>query len=103
MAAVCQGALRQVDRLSRVGGEEFVALLPGSSAADAMLVAERLRVEVSALALDELAPGLTITISLGVTELRPSDRSLDQLLRRADRALYEAKKQGRNRVEQLLD
>ncbi|WP_431637376.1 diguanylate cyclase [Dyella sp. KULCS107] len=56
MAAVCQGALRQVDRLSRVGGEEFVALLPGSSAADAMLVAERLRVEVSALALDELAP-----------------------------------------------
>jgi diguanylate cyclase (GGDEF)-like protein len=68
-----------------------------------MLVAERLRVEVSALALDELSPGLTITISLGVTELRPSDRSLDQLLRRADRALYEAKKQGRNRVEQLLD
>ncbi|MGN6227132.1 MAG: diguanylate cyclase [Dyella sp.] len=103
MAAVCQGGLRQVDRLSRVGGEEFVALLPGSSAADAMLVAERLRVEVSALALDELAPGLTITISLGVTELRPSERSLDQLLRRADRALYEAKKQGRNRVEQLLD
>ncbi|WP_431638128.1 diguanylate cyclase [Dyella sp. KULCS107] len=48
-------------------------------------------------------PGLTITVSLGVTELRPSDRSLDQLLRRADRALYEAKKLGRNRVEQLLD
>lgn len=103
MTAVCQRALREVDRLSRVGGEEFVALLPGSSAADAMLVAERLRVEVSALALDELAPGLTITISLGVTELHPSDRSLDQLLRRADRALYDAKKQGRNRVEQLLD
>jgi diguanylate cyclase (GGDEF)-like protein len=99
LVATCLGALRQVDRLSRVGGEEFVALLPGSEAIAATQIAERLRAEVKAMVLDDVAPGLSVTVSLGVAELLPGDGTLEQLLRRVDRALYKAKAQGRDRVE----
>ncbi|HET6433054.1 diguanylate cyclase [Dyella sp.] len=99
LAAVCQHALRQVDHLGRMGGEEFVVILPGSDAAAACLVAERLRREVRALALNDLAPGLTVSISLGVAEAEPTDADLEQLIARADEALYRAKDHGRNRVD----
>lgn len=99
LARACQGALRQVDRFCRIGGEEFVALLPGSDAAAAMQIAERLRSEARTLPLDSVAAGLAISISLGVTELAAGDDVIDQLLRRADQALYRAKANGRDRVE----
>ena len=102
LAKACQRALRQVDRFGRVGGEEFVALLPGSDAIAATQVAERLRAEVKAMALDDVAPGLCVTVSLGVTQLLPGEDTLEQLLRRADRALYQAKEQGRDRVDLSL-
>lgn len=99
LTAACQRALRQVDQLGRLGGEEFVAILPGSDAAAALRVAERLRREVHDMSLEHLAPGLRLSISLGVTAKGPEQDTLDQLLKRADRALYRAKELGRNRVE----
>lgn len=102
LASVCQQALRQVDHLGRMGGEEFVVILPGSDAAAASQVAERLRQEIHALNFEDLASGLKVTISLGVTQAMPSDSDLDRLIARADEALYLAKHGGRNRVERFV-
>lgn len=83
--------LRQPDVLARYGGEEFVVLLPQTSATPAVIVAERMREDVS-------AQPMNITISCGVAELSSPDDTLDQIVRRADEALYSAKRQGRNRT-----
>jgi len=99
LTAACQQALRQVDQFGRLGGEEFVAILPGSDVAAALQVAERLRRKINDMSLDHLVPGLRLSISLGVAAKGPEQDTLDQLLERADRALYRAKELGRNRVE----
>lgn len=99
VAAACQGALRGSDRLGRFGGEEFVAVLPGTEAAPAAQVAERLRLAVEAIDLDDVAAGLRVTVSVGLVTLRADDAGFDALVERADRALYRAKAGGRNRVE----
>ncbi len=86
--------LREVDGLGRWGGEEFAVYLPHTELTDALHVAEKLRL---ALAEREF-PGVgTVTASFGVARYRP-DESLEECLRRADDALYQAKHQGRNRV-----
>jgi diguanylate cyclase (GGDEF)-like protein/PAS domain S-box-containing protein len=92
--------LREVDVLGRIGGEEFAAVLPQTNEAQAVLVAERLREEIAAARVP-LADGsfLSVTVSLGVCEMRPGAESLDALLKGADTALYKAKSNGRNRVE----
>lgn len=91
--------LRAVDLCGRMGGEEFAVLLPGSDAQGGLEAADRLRRAV-AKAQVKIGPGQTIplTVSIGVAELQPGDRNIDRLLGRADRALYEAKGAGRNRV-----
>jgi len=97
----CLDALRQNDSLGRLGGEEFVALLPGTDAEGALLVAERLRRQVAeaATVLDEGGAELRVTVSLGIAMLEPGEASAGDLLQRADAALYRAKEAGRNRVE----
>jgi diguanylate cyclase (GGDEF)-like protein len=86
--------MREVDVLARMGGEEFVALLPGEGAEEAATVAERVR-ERLARASDPDLPH--VTVSAGVAALSaPGD--LDELLRAADQALYEAKSRGRDRT-----
>jgi diguanylate cyclase (GGDEF)-like protein len=90
--------LRRHDHLGRSGGEEFLALLPATDAAEAAAVAERLRQAVAALDLRELAADLTVRTSAGVATLREDDRRLQDLLQRADAALYRAKAAGRDRV-----
>lgn len=97
LVAAAQESLRQGDHLGRIGGEEFVAILPGSGLKEATGIAERLRRDIEALDLGDLAPDLRISISLGVAELQPRE-TLDGLIARADQALYLAKQQGRNRV-----
>jgi diguanylate cyclase (GGDEF)-like protein len=95
---VVQSALRMVDTLGRVGGEEFLVLLPGASLAGAREAAERLRSALeSTPMLVEGAP-VAITASFGVAVLS-ADESPESLLRRADTAMYQAKRNGRNRVE----
>lgn len=99
VAAAAQGALRQIDRLGRIGGEEFLAVLPGTGAEAGAQVAERVRSCVEDLDLDDIADGIRVTISIGVAELHPADADFKALVARADRALYRAKANGRNRVE----
>lgn len=99
VATACQGALRKADRLGRFGGEEFLAVLPGTAATPAAQVAERLRLAVQALDLDDVAPGLRVTASIGQATLRDEDDRFETLVDRADQALYRAKAGGRNRVE----
>lgn len=92
------GVLRRHDRLGRSGGEEFLAVLPGSDAGEAAAVAERLRQAVAALAMEDIAPGLAVRTSAGVATLHGGDRRLHDVLQRADAALYRAKAAGRDRV-----
>ena len=89
------GLLRRPDLLARFGGEEFVLLLPETSQEEAVAVAERILARVA-----EPVEGLPpITVSIGVATNRPDEAEIDALLARADRALYKAKDEGRNRVE----
>ncbi|MFD0739865.1 diguanylate cyclase [Lysobacter koreensis] len=99
VAQTCSGALRQGDLLGRSGGEEFLVVLPDADQAGGLRIAERLRASVERLALDDLAPGLRVSVSVGVARLRREDRGLVELTRRADSALYRAKHDGRNRIE----
>lgn len=97
LASVCQGLLREIDVLARFGGEEFVALLPDSDAEEAIAVAERLREAAEALQIEGYGEPIRLTVSFGVAQWR-SGMSIDNLLARADQALYQAKHGGRNRV-----
>jgi diguanylate cyclase (GGDEF)-like protein/PAS domain S-box-containing protein len=94
----CQTCLKEGYTLARLGGEEFVALLPGAAIAETVRVAELMRWTVAA----ELAQleGLEIgaTISLGCAEMNNQHSSIDALLRAADEAMYRAKRAGRNQV-----
>jgi diguanylate cyclase (GGDEF)-like protein len=94
----CQRTLRKLDLMGRIGGEEFTGLLPETAEPAARLVAERLRAGVEGLDLDDVAPGLRVTISLGVAQMRGEDSDFAGLLARADAAMYRAKQSGRNRV-----
>lgn len=89
--------LRVVDRLGRWGGEEFLVLMPQTAMAEARQAAERMRRTVAQRAATPELPACTI--SIGVAEARAGDTSLDAVLARADAALYQAKRLGRNRVE----
>jgi len=92
--------LRGEDVFCRFGGEEFVALLPDTSAEKALVAAERLRTAFAAESATMATPAggrpLTITVSTGIAQLKP-DEDIGRLLRRADAALYHAKGTGRNR------
>jgi len=90
--------LRQGDLLARVGGEEFVLLLPGAEWPAARAIAERLRQAVESDDWGALAPQLQVTISLGLAQ-RQAGEDYEALVGRADAALYRAKTGGRNRVE----
>ena len=84
--------------LGRLGGEEFACALPGASLAQALVLAGRIRVAVGRLRVPAL-PELAIGVSVGIAGSAAWGRDFDALLRRADSALYRAKRNGRNRVE----
>jgi len=91
-------ALRQYDKVVRKGGEEFLVILPNTALEDAVSTLERLRAVVSATPMPE--PKITQTLSAGVAQLK-ADESATEFLDRADRILYQAKGDGRNRVESV--
>jgi diguanylate cyclase (GGDEF)-like protein len=103
IAHACRDALRTFDLLGRTGGEEFLVLLPDTRLAQAWPIAERLRLAVASIDCGDIADDLKVTISIGMAELQPDDASLRELVGRADSALYQAKANGRNRVEATDD
>jgi diguanylate cyclase (GGDEF)-like protein len=102
VAGALKGFLREGDLIGRFGGEEFVILLPRTSAAEARQITERLRARVAQITTPaDDRPGSTplqVTISIGVAVMESVRRDLEDLLAAADHALYEAKQAGRNCV-----
>jgi two-component system, NtrC family, C4-dicarboxylate transport sensor histidine kinase DctB len=98
IALTCQSALREPDFLVRFGGEEFVAVLPDTRIDEARVVAERLRDAIERLTVPVGELALRATISIGLSEFIDTETSLEKAIARADIALYEAKRAGRNRV-----
>ena len=94
IVTLLESRLRKIDFLFRIGGEEFILLLTETEEADAVRVAEDVRVRVAAAPL--YGDNLT-SVSIGVTGLRSGD-TIDVWMRRADDALYKAKAAGRDRV-----
>ena len=91
--------LRTTDMQGRLGGEEFGVVLPETNKAEAFDVAERLRKRVEDLVLHgQDGSEIHVTVSIGISELPSHGETLDQLMSRADKALYQAKESGRNRV-----
>ena len=98
IAALCREDRRVSDVVARIGGEEFALLLPETAMEAAYTVAERLRRCVEASPLLSNSNGLAVTVSIGVAEAGPGMSSIVDLMKDSDRALYEAKRLGRNRV-----
>ncbi|MGY3412851.1 diguanylate cyclase (GGDEF)-like protein [Bradyrhizobium sp. GM5.1] len=95
----CLEAIRPYDSVARVGGEEFMVLLPRATLDTACAVAERLRSTIERTAFDVGAhPSVGVTISVGVSEFGADGDTLDEFLTVADHRLYRAKSGGRNRV-----
>lgn len=95
---LCSNALRNVDIFGRWGGEEFVALLPETDIAGAAVIAERLRKLTEENVLSHNDYKLSFTVSIGIAQFKDGETSIDQPLARADSAVYDAKKAGRNRT-----
>jgi two-component system, cell cycle response regulator len=93
-------SIRGIDLACRHGGEEFVIVMPETDMAVAAMVAERLRRRIAAdpFAIQQGARSIPVTISIGIAGVRGRDDSAAALLKRADQALYRAKRDGRNRV-----
>lgn len=92
--------VREVDIVTRCGGEEFATILPDTDIEGGLAVAEKMRgaIEKRPFELEEFQPGGRLTISAGVGSLQRRMKKKDELIDEADKALYQAKKEGRNRV-----
>ena len=96
--AVVHDSIRPTDFLFRIGGEEFCCLLPHTSVTHAVRVAERVRQRFEAATIEAAGMPVKGTVSLGIASTEVFGYDLDTLMRRADMAVYAAKRQGRNRV-----
>jgi diguanylate cyclase (GGDEF)-like protein len=96
LADVLKSKMRPSDLLARWGGEEFVVVLPDTKLDSAKDFAERLRTHVE----QNTIVGVNVSVSIGITQLTATD-NIDALLSRADKALYQAKSNGRNRIEAM--
>lgn len=98
LARTAAGTVRNVDLVGRLGGEEFAIILVRTRAHEAAACAERIRASIAALQFDGPTGPFRITASFGVTQAMADDASFAAVLNRADKALYQAKHGGRNRV-----
>ncbi len=100
LARILKETVRDNDIVCRYGGEEFAVILPGVEKDGALILAERLRsrVEKERFPGEEVQPNGKLTISLGLATLPQDAVNKEDLIRRSDKALYAAKKSGRNRV-----
>lgn len=97
---VAESCLREVDLIARIGGEEFVILLPGIGHEDALGIAERIRTTLGHTPLDYDGTSIPFTVSIGIT-YSDGRFDLETNLKVADKGLYAAKSTGRNRVVEL--
>ncbi len=95
LAQVLQGAARVTDFVARYGGEEFLVLLPDTSEAGALTLGEKIRQAVATQSFPVVGE---VTVSVGVSVARGADKNEEEVVHRADKALYRAKSEGRNRV-----
>lgn len=105
-ASVCTGLVREYDLVARYGGEEFVFVLPETDADEAMIVAEKIREAIEQHLFSYDGDEYRVTSSFGVASFESGGKPVmkkSELIERADKALYSAKKKGRNRVEQYLE
>jgi diguanylate cyclase (GGDEF)-like protein len=100
IARVASGLMRPADSFARIGGEEFALLLPETTQMEALLVAERLR---AAIAREEVAEGLHVTVSAGIGACPQDAPSREELMRRTDAALYWAKRNGKDMCATVND
>jgi diguanylate cyclase (GGDEF)-like protein len=98
VAQTIAAALREADVLGRIGGEEFAVLLPSTDEPAAQVTAERIRSAIERLRIQIGDQEIQITISIGVSEYQLTEGLIDSAMLRADKALYQAKHKGRNRV-----
>ena len=101
LVAHCKSALRSSDVFGRWGGEEFAAVLAQVDKESGLNTAERLRRELGEIAVEAEGNTIRFTVSVGFSAMRPDDASIENILKRADDALYLAKKHGRNNVESI--
>ena len=90
--------LRATDVCGRIGGEEFILLLPGIKSDSTSILANRLREEISSTILSIDNADISFSASFGVASITPNVPSFDDLVANSDKALYEAKDSGRNQV-----
>mgnify|MGYP000273452979 CR=1 FL=1 len=95
--------LREQDIFGRIGGEEFAIILPETEVKEAIIVAERICKKIAASGFDDNGTKVKFTVSIGLTCYRDGETDLDMLLADADKALYQAKESGRNKVVTLKD
>jgi diguanylate cyclase (GGDEF)-like protein/PAS domain S-box-containing protein len=93
-----RSTLRRGDVFGRIGGEEFAAVFPGCAPDMAKQICERLQREIQRLSFQNEEKSFGITVSQGLTNLRDDDTSLEALYARADAAMYQAKRQGKNQI-----
>jgi len=98
VAAVGQASFRSCDLFARLGGDEFTCVMPKADIAEAGIAAERFRSALAASPASFAGHAIPVTASIGVTVASPADRELENVLHRADAALYQVKTGGRNRV-----
>ena len=95
----CQVTFRDADLFARLGGEEFIVMLPNTPTLGAAIIAERIRDGINNLPVVLADRTINISISIGISQIDESDESYNDLINRADAALYQAKDKGKNRVE----
>jgi diguanylate cyclase (GGDEF)-like protein len=103
VAHVIRSVLRGVDVPARYGGDEFVALLPETDSSGALVVAEKIRIDVSELVVDANGQRITTSLSIGVVTYPEDGKTADELMIAADAAMYSSKRMGKNRVVGYAD
>lgn len=98
VADVIRGGIRVTDIAGRYGGDEFIVLLPETDPPGALRVAEKLRRDIAQLSLPENGQMIRSTVSIGLVSYPDDGRSASELLRRADAAMYESKRRGRDQI-----
>jgi diguanylate cyclase (GGDEF)-like protein len=97
VAGCLQQEIRESDHVARYGGEEYAIILPDTQIQDAYIVAERIRKKIESLRIKYEDNLIRFTMSLGITSFQTEEGTAsDELIKRADSAMYQAKKQGRN-------